>query len=358
MRELRSQPGLYLFVPLILFQIIGNSLVALGAFDTPLLLTPGTLAVTQMQFMTTLLSLLLVFYAVESMERERSTGFSAIANALPIRTSALLIGKVIALCAIGVIVGIACLARVLDRAARAGPGRIQLPAVRARVGRARRADVPRVGGVRDRGVFGDPQPILCVRRLARRVRLHCLPGAHQQAELARQLADVELGAVERHEHARDRSDGARSEPAVRARRRARFPAASPFDTIRARIATRFASCIGCDPRRCDASFLRAAPALAGAVDRRRDALASDRRRARTAGAMDKKAKDYWKKNLATWKDAPLPALADVDMDLGIEPAERSWTVKGTYVLVNKHDRKLRQDPGHDRRRRGGISRGR
>src|SRR5688572_27698490 len=109
MRELRSQPGLYLFVPLILFQTIGNSLVALGAFDTPLLLTPGTLAVTQMQFMTTLLSLLLIFYAVESMERERATGFSAIANALPIRTSALVIGKVIALCTIGVIVGMALL---------------------------------------------------------------------------------------------------------------------------------------------------------------------------------------------------------------------------------------------------------
>jgi ABC-2 type transport system permease protein len=109
MKELRSQPGLYLFIPLILFQTIANSLVALGAFDTPLLLTPGTLAVTQMNFMTTLLSLLLVFYAVESMERERSTGFSAIANALPIRTSALVVGKVIALCAIGIIVGVACL---------------------------------------------------------------------------------------------------------------------------------------------------------------------------------------------------------------------------------------------------------
>src|SRR6185503_19483259 len=91
MRELRSQPGLYLFVPLILFQTVASSLVSLGAFDTPLL------------------SLLLIFYAVESMERERVTGFSAIANALPIRTSALVTGKVIALSAIGVVIGVACL---------------------------------------------------------------------------------------------------------------------------------------------------------------------------------------------------------------------------------------------------------
>jgi hypothetical protein len=32
------------------------------------------------------------------------------------------------------------------------------------------------------------------------------------------------------------------------------------------------------------------------------------------------------------------------MDLGLEPNERSWTVKGTYVLVNKHDRKLDKIP--------------
>ena len=162
-----------------------------GAFDTPLLLTSGTLAVNQMGFMTTLLSLLLVFYAVESMERERSTGFSAIANALPIRTSALVTGKVIALCAIGRHRRRRVSARVLDRAARAGAGRLQRAAVRARVGRARRADVPRVDRVRDRRVLGDAQPILGVRRVAGRVRLHGVSRAHEQAELARQLAAVE-----------------------------------------------------------------------------------------------------------------------------------------------------------------------
>src|SRR5262249_4692054 len=63
-----------------------------------------------------------------------------------------------------------------------------------------------------------------------------------------------------------------------------------------------------------------------------------------AGPADKKAKDYWKKNLATWREAPLPALANVNMDLVLEPEHRSWTVKGTYVLVNKHDQKLEKVP--------------
>src|SRR5207249_4990389 len=44
LRLLGRHPGLYLFVPLILIQIFGG-LVSVGAFDTPLLQTPGTLAV-------------------------------------------------------------------------------------------------------------------------------------------------------------------------------------------------------------------------------------------------------------------------------------------------------------------------
>ena len=40
--ELRSSPGLYLFVPLILLQTLGTALVDVGFLDTPLLVTPGT----------------------------------------------------------------------------------------------------------------------------------------------------------------------------------------------------------------------------------------------------------------------------------------------------------------------------
>ena len=54
------------------------------------------------------------------------------------------------------------------------------------------------------------------------------------------------------------------------------------------------------------------------------------------GARAKKiTKDYWRKNLATWTDAPVPALADADVALDLQPSERSWSVKGTYLLVNK-----------------------
>ena len=341
-RELKSQPGLYLFVPLILFQIIGNSLVALGAFDTPLLLTSGTLAVTQMEFMTTLLSLLLIFYAVESMERERSTGFSAIANALPIRTSALVTGKVIALCAIGIIVGVACLlACWIALLVQGRVGFQVLPFVLVWGGLvaptflAWAAFVVAAYSVtRNRfsaygvslAAFGYTAYLALTNKLNwlgnwplwNAVRWSDMSTLEMDrtALIVSRLYVLGLGAfflrlAIRHYPRQDRD-------AIRVMHRLR-------------------------PVALRSSLLRVTPALlvpviAGGMLWRQIEQGPD------GGAMDKKARDYWKKNLATWREAPLPALAAVDMDLGLVPNERTWTVKGTYVLVNKHDRKLDKVP--------------
>ena len=342
MKELRSQPGLYLFIPLILFQTIASSLVSLGAFDTPVLLTPGALAVTQMNFMTTLLSLLLVFYAVESMERERSTGFSAIANALPIRTSALVFGKVIALCAIGIIVGVACL--IACWIALLVQGRVSFSALPfvlvwgglvAPTFLAWAAFVIAAYSVtRNRfsaygialAVFGYTAYLTITGKvnwlgnwpLWSSVRWSDMSTLEidRTALLLSRLFVLGLGAfflrvAIRHYPRQDRD-------AIRVMQRAQ-------------------------PSALRRSMLRASPALViplltGGMLWREISAGPD------GGAADKKGRDYWKKNLATWREAPLPALANVDMDLGLEPSERSWTVKGTYVLVNKHDVKLAKVP--------------
>ena len=342
MKELKSQPGLYLFVPLILFQVIGNSLVAVGPFDEPLLLTPGNLSVDQMNFMTTLLSLLLVFYAVESMERERSTGFSAIANALPIRTSAMIVGKLIALCAIGVIIGIACLlACFIALLVQGRVGFSVLPFVLVWGGLvvptflAWAAFVFAAYSVtRNRfsayGIsltaFGYTVYLALTNKLNwignwalwSSVRWSDMSTLEidRTALIVSRLFVLGLGAfflrlAIRHYPRQDR------------------------DAIRVMHRTR--------PAALRRAFLRVTPALivpiiAGGMLWRQIDKGPD------GGATDKKAKDYWKKNLATWKDAALPALAAVDMDLVLEPADRSWTVKGTYVLVNKHDAKIPKVP--------------
>ena len=105
--ELASSPGLYLFIPLILLQTILNSILEVGFLDTPLLITSGTFVVRGMGALTTCVCLLLLFYAVESLERERSTRLAAIAFATPIRTGSLLLGKGIALLAVALAIAAA-----------------------------------------------------------------------------------------------------------------------------------------------------------------------------------------------------------------------------------------------------------
>jgi len=53
---------------------------------------------------------MLMFYTVESLERERTTGFSQILYATPLRTAALLSGKALANSAVAIIVLLASLA--------------------------------------------------------------------------------------------------------------------------------------------------------------------------------------------------------------------------------------------------------
>jgi hypothetical protein len=105
--ELRSSPGLYIFIPLLLLQTIGTALIEVGFLDTPYLVTAGTFAVRTMGVLTSCLCLLLLFYAVEALERERSTRLAAVAHATPIRTGSLLLGKGIALGALGLVIVLA-----------------------------------------------------------------------------------------------------------------------------------------------------------------------------------------------------------------------------------------------------------
>jgi ABC-type transport system involved in multi-copper enzyme maturation permease subunit len=99
--EIVFSPGLYLFVPLILLQTINSSLLQVGHLDTPLLITSGSFAVAAMSQLATCVCLLLLWYTVESMEREQSTRLVEICYASPVQTGSLLLGKSVALAAVG-----------------------------------------------------------------------------------------------------------------------------------------------------------------------------------------------------------------------------------------------------------------
>jgi hypothetical protein len=99
--EIVFSPGLYLFIPLILLQAIGASLLQVGYLDTPLVVTSGSFATSAMSQLATLVCLLLLWYTVESIERERTARLADICYSAPIRTSSLVLGKAAALAALG-----------------------------------------------------------------------------------------------------------------------------------------------------------------------------------------------------------------------------------------------------------------
>src|SRR5262249_22936178 len=62
------------------------------------------------------------------------------------------------------------------------------------------------------------------------------------------------------------------------------------------------------------------------------------------GVAKKAAKDYWAKNIETWKDAPSPELAGVDMSLDLDPAKQALAVQGWYDVVNHTEKPLARFP--------------
>ena len=95
---------------MILLQTVATALIEVGFLDTSFLITSVSFAVRTMGTLITCLCLLLLFYAVEALERERSTRLAAIAYATPIRGGSFLLGKSIAL-------GVVALAVILALAA-------------------------------------------------------------------------------------------------------------------------------------------------------------------------------------------------------------------------------------------------
>jgi hypothetical protein len=59
-------------------------------------------------------------------------------------------------------------------------------------------------------------------------------------------------------------------------------------------------------------------------------------------AAKKKAHDYWKQNLATWKDARQPEIVDVDLTLKLDPPKSHFETAGRFTLSNPYDTPLKR----------------
>jgi ABC-2 type transport system permease protein len=342
LRELRHQPGLYLFGPLILLQVLGTSLVALGPFETPLLLTPGTLAVRTMNTLTLLVCLLLLFYTVESLLRERAAGLAEVLYATPLRSGALLFGKALANSVVGVVV---VLAAFLGCAiALAVQGTVPL----------------RLGPfVLVWGLLLVPTFLLWSSFVAATFALCRDRYTTYALALAALIAtgyyqfrgemtwafnwnlwssvvwsDLDLFPLDRAQLALNR---------LAALLGALFftVAAVRFFPRRDNDASRTVHDL--HPRRLLPAAGRlsawAVAPLALVV-----ALGWQVRHGFEGELAEKRAKDYWRKNLATYLDHPVPGLRHIDVDVELDPAERRFSARGTYTFFNHLDQPVARLP--------------
>ncbi|HEV3386911.1 MAG TPA: M1 family aminopeptidase [Gemmata sp.] len=342
LRELRSQPGLYLFIPIILLQTIGTNVLAVGAFDTPLLATSGTLAVASMNTLTFFVCLLLMFYNVESLQRDRTTGFASILYATSVQTPALLFGKALANSIVGALVLLANLAGCLIVLQIQGQVAIEL------------APFVLVWGLLLLPTFLLWTSFITASyaMTGNRYTTYGIGLAVVAFSLYRQLTDqmnwvgnwMLWGSL----HWSDMGVLLLDRTALGLNRVMALGLTVFFIMLAVRLFQRRDQ----DPGRLMQRFypaallgtgLRLLPYAAIALVAGIVLYAQVYRGAE--GEMTKKAgKDYWRKNHATWRDAPLPALSAVDLDLDLEPAQSSFRVKGTFEILNLRETPLRQFP--------------
>lgn len=340
--ELFRQPGLYIFAPLILIQALGNALLAFGAFDTPILLTPGITAVAVANQISALVCLLLLFYTVESLERERTTGLAPLLYATPVRTDAYLFGKALANSFVAATILaaslVACFIAVLVQgtvpfsivpfillwgcllvptfllwtsfvtavygifgnryaAYAVGFGVFALTGYRAITGKISwAANWPLWGVMRwsDLGFYETDRVALILNRV------------------------MVLGAAIFFTALAVRLFGRRERDGVRIIHRL-----EPSRLLQSALALLPVAAV---PLACCAM-------LAFMVSQGME-----------GGAAKKLRKDYWAKNLKTWLGAPLPDVARADVRLDLKPADKWLSSKGTLTLVNGLDTTLAQIP--------------
>ena len=56
--------------------------------------------------------------------------------------------------------------------------------------------------------------------------------------------------------------------------------------------------------------------------------------------VERRHKDYWRENLTTWINQPLPYVTRVEMDIDLDPQERGLRASGFYDLQNRRPKDL------------------
>ncbi len=336
LQELRSQPGLYVFIPFVLIFLFVLYRDTVGYFATPILMTPGVAAVRGMMFLTFALGLLLLFYTVESLERERVSGIAPLFYATPVHSGAVVAGKVLANSAV---LGVA-LVGAFGVAALSiqGEGRVPIE-VRPFLVVWGLLLVPTMvvwmaftAGVLSltRSRFGTYGLCLGVALLT----AFLVMSGHMNwvgnwplanAMQGTALSWTDMGGFD--------VDGT----ALLLNRLFVLSLSALFGWAAGRFLPRrerdrlHPVLVPAERRRTlrAAGLLALPPLVLGFV------LWSQVSQGFQGPAVEKGHKDYWRKNLNTWTGQPLPYVTRVEMDVDFEPARRSFRVSGFYDLRNE-----------------------
>lgn len=338
-RELICSPGLYLFIPIILLQA-SNQFVTVGALQAPLLITPGISAAQMMNTLTLLVCLLLLFYTVESLVRDQASGLSSISYSSPARSASILFGKALANSFVGGVVLLAALVMcwigilVQGRVAfRLSPfilvwGLLLLPTFLLWTSFAS-------------ALFAVTRNRYVTYALA--LSAMALTGYLLFRDKMNWVGNWALWSAVRWS---DMGPLEMDRTAFVLNRLLALSLAMLFVAVAVRFFPRTSK----DPtlilRRLEPAplfkgFLRLSPFLLlplilGSV------LGMKVHNGFQGGPSKAKAKDYWRQNLATWKDAPSPDLTAVDLKVALEPAKSAFRTEGTYTLVNGHEKPMQQ----------------
>ena len=342
LRELFGQPGLYLFIPLIVIEAVGNASFSIGPFQTRLLATSGSVATSTFGFLTTLGLLLVMFYLVESLRRDDGTGLGNIAYATPVRTTSMLLGKylanaiVICVLLLSTFIGCAILILVMGR------GEVPLDVMPFLIVWG----VLLIPTLLVWGAFTTFAYALTRSRYSTYGLCLSVFGYTVYRSIVGEMNWVGnwplWGAVSWTDMGLFELNG----KALLYNRVFALGLALFFLVFALRITPR---------REYDSTriFMRLRP---GAFFRHAFALLPWALLPLVTGIMlwnqidegyqggqaERAAKDYWRRNVATWTDAKNPDIAHVDLDLELDPSRRWFRAVGSYDLVNHEDEAMPQ----------------
>ncbi len=340
LRDLRSQPTLYLFTPLVMFTVVEFAATEGDVFGAPVIVTAGRMAVGTVEALTTLVCLLLLFQTVESLDRERRTGVDALLYASPVRSGALLLGKGLASAAVVAVVIAVCLAASVAALALREGGRVEV------------WPFALVWGVLLPPTFFLWRSfVTAVLALTRDRYVTYAVGLGALALTAYLFVGGSMTWVT-------------NWPLWGALRWSDF---GTFDLVRAPLLLNRVTVLGLgifltvvsvrlfgrterdaaatvgrlEPRSLVRGALRLAPfALLPLVS---GAYLAARVGAGFQGdAAADRARAYWRQNVATWSDAPAATLTHVDLRVALSPESSSMGVEGSFTMVNRTDAPLRR----------------